>query len=57
MIITITRDADTVSQSLYLLHDVAQVDVLHSGDIHWLDAGDTKPHLLIPAMDRHHHAC
>ena len=53
----ITRDADTVSQSLYLLHDVAQVDVLHSGDIHWLDAGDTKPHLLIPAMDRHHHAC
>ena len=35
---------------LYLLHDVAQVDILHSEDINWLDAGDTESQLLVPTI-------
>lgn len=35
---------------LYLLHDVAQVDVLHSEDIYWLNAGDTESQLLVPTI-------
>lgn len=46
-----------MSYCVYLLHDVAQVDVLHSGDIYWLDAGDTEPQLLVPTIYMHRHVC